>query len=71
MKPEYIHDLQWDQALVIARQTCAGIFRDGGVPADALAAFGLDPELCPAADWSRVVEAIAEALCQGPERIAA
>ncbi len=71
MKPEHIHDLQWAQALAIARQTCAGIFKDGGVPKDALKAFGLAPDLGPAADWSRTVEAIAQVLCQGPDQIAA
>jgi len=71
MKPEHIHDLQWTQALAIARQTCAGIFRDGGVPKDALTAFGLRAELVPETDWSRVVDAIAQVLCQRPDQLAA
>ena len=71
MKPEHIHTLQWNQALAIARQSCAGIFRDGGVPSDALRALGLKADLVPAADWSRVVEAIAESLCSRPEQDAA
>ncbi len=71
MKPVYIDDLQWTQALAVARQNCASMFREGGVPADALAAFGLSRELCPAADWSRAVEAIAETLCQRRDQLAA
>ncbi len=71
MKPEHIHDLQWSQAQAIARQTCAGIFKDGGVPKDALNAFGLASDLGPAADWSRAVEAIAQVLCQRLDKIAA
>lgn len=71
MKPEHIHDLQWNQALVIARQTCAGIFKDGGVPNDAVRAFGLAGDLERAADWSRAVEAIAQVLCQRPNQLAA
>ena len=71
MKPDYIHDLKWNQALAIAREACAQTFRDGGVPSDALRAFGLDKDLDPSADWSRAVEAIAEVLCQRPEQIAA
>ena len=45
-----------------ARQACARIFRDGGKPADALAAFGL---MCheSTVDWSVVVDRIAELLC--------
>ena len=71
MKPEHIHDLQWAQAQAIARQTCAGIFRDGGVPKDALKAFGLNLDHGSDADWSRAVEAIAQVLCQGPDQMAA
>lgn len=71
MKPDYIDDLQWTQAVAVARQSCAGLFRDGGVPADALATFGLGRDLCPAADWSRAVEMIAETLCQRPDQLAA
>ncbi|MDO9382361.1 MAG: hypothetical protein Q7T86_05795 [Hyphomicrobiaceae bacterium] len=65
MTPEHINPLQWHQALGVARQSCARFFRDGGVPADAMHAFGLKP---PAShdDWSHAVEAIAEMLCATP-----
>lgn len=71
MMPDHVHDLQWNQAVEIARQSCARIFCDGGVPADALRAFGLDPNKAPDSDWSRAVDAIAQVLCQRPEQIAA
>ena len=45
-----------------ARQACARIFRDGGKPSDALAAFGLMSHE-PSVDWSVVVDRIAELLC--------
>ncbi len=64
MSHDHINPLQWHQALGLARQSCARIFRDGGMPEDALAAFGI-ARTFPAgsADWSKVVEMIAESLC--------
>lgn len=69
MTPEHINPLQWHQALGVARQSCARFFRDGGTPADALAAFGLKQSA--ASDWSHAVERIAEVLCAAPQRRAA
>ena len=66
MTPDHINPLQWNQALGLARQSCARFFRDGGRPADALLAFGLPADAVPAADWSKAVEAIAEVLCTKP-----
>lgn len=60
-KPLAISPVQWDQAIGLARQTCARIFRDGGSPADAAHAFGLDG----AADWDRAISGIANSLCSG------
>ena len=59
-KPSNINPVQWDQAIGLARQSCARIFRDGGSPADAHRAFGLggSPQ-----DWDRAIEGIAESLC--------
>ena len=54
--------VQWSQAMGYARQACARIFRDGGTPADALAAFGL-PAREALADWNIAVERIAQILC--------
>lgn len=71
MTPEHINPLQWNQAIGIARQSCARFFRDGGRPADALLAFGLPADSVPAADWSRAVETIAQTLCSAPVRRAA
>ena len=66
MTPAYINPLQWTQAMGYARQACARVFRDGGRPEDALAAFGLarkGPEAAEATDWSKAVEAIAQVMC--------
>ena len=71
MTPDYVNPIQWHQAVGLARQSCARIFRDGGTPAAALGAFGLTPIEIQAADWSKAVVLIAEALCAEPLRRAA
>ncbi|MFM1814055.1 MAG: hypothetical protein RLZ98_750 [Pseudomonadota bacterium] len=65
MTPEHINPMQWHQAMGIARQSCARIFRDGGTPEDAMVAFGLKMGTT-GTDWTRTVEAIAETLCKQP-----
>mgnify|MGYP000898514211 CR=1 FL=1 len=60
-KPSNISPVQWDQALGLARQSCARIFRDGGSPADAIQSFGLARSA--GADWDRAIETIAQSLC--------
>jgi hypothetical protein len=59
----HINSVQWEQAMGYAREACAGIFRDGGSPRSALAAFGLGTD---GADWSTAVDRIATALCARP-----
>lgn len=63
---------QKSHAVGLARQACARVFRDGGAPVDALAAFGLATDDV-AVDWSQAVEMIANALCSQPseQRMAA
>ena len=56
--PDHTDPAQWNQSLGLARQTCARVFRDGGSPADAIAAFGLDAGTVT--DWSKAVGLIAE-----------
>lgn len=58
--PGHINPIEWHQSMGLARQACARIFRDGGTPSDALAAFGVAPG--GDVDWSRAVDIIAEAL---------
>jgi len=70
MFPRHINPVQWQQSIGVARQACARFFRDGGSPADALAAFGMGGSE-PAADWSVAVERIALALCAPALRRAA
>lgn len=73
--PNHVTRMQWDNAVAIARQACARIFRDGGQPSDALKLFGLRPargSATPAsATWDKAVEQIAESLCSRGDRRAA
>ena len=69
MSREHINPMQWHQAMGVARQVAARIFRDGGNASEALAAFGIKADADQIKDWSRAVEVIAEALCvQGQDR---
>ena len=68
--PNHINPIQWQQTLGFARTACARIFRDGGEPADALAAFGLD-ERASDIDWSTATDRIAASMCQPKLRKAA
>jgi len=58
MTPNHVNPVQWQQSVGYARNVCARVFRDGGRPADALAAFGLTAVDAPQ-DWSVVVDRIA------------
>ena len=69
MSPRHISAVQWEQAVGYARAVCARIFRDGGDPAAALAAFRLD--VTASADWSTAVDRIAQSLCAPRQRRAA
>ena len=70
MTPNNVNPVQWQQSLGYARSVCARVFRDGGQPADAMAAFGLDAASAPA-DWSVVVDRIATQISKAPARKAA
>lgn len=76
--PHDVQPGQYSEAVLIARQTCARIFAQGGTPADALAAFGLgadlagrDGDAAGTAGWPRTVDRIAAALCVTPQNRAA
>ena len=69
-RPQHINPLQWNEAVAMARQGCARVFRNGGAPQDALASFGLKTDGAAASDWSKTVDTIANALCQTMRRAA-
>lgn len=64
-KPSNVNPVQWNQAIGLARQSCARVYRGGGKPTDAAALFGLDARTIGAAEWDRVIESIAWSLCGG------
>jgi hypothetical protein len=70
MTPNNVNPVQWQQSVGYARSVCARVFRDGGQPADALAAFGLD-QSADTNDWSVIVDRIATQMCKAPSRKAA
>jgi hypothetical protein len=60
LPPAHVNPFEWEQAMGLARQICARIFRDGGTPEQALQACSLAPRA--GANWSRAVDLIAEAM---------
>ena len=68
MLQTHVNPVQWNQALGLSRQSCARIFRDGGSPIDALAAFGLSGNAPETVDWSKAVDLIAQQLCAATPR---
>lgn len=66
LTPDHINPIQWHQAQSVSRQTCARVFRDGGAPLDALAAFGLKAEAGGEVSWEKAVDLIAAELCAHP-----
>lgn len=69
-RPQHINPLQWNEAVAMARQGCARVFRNGGAPQDALASFGLKGNDAALNDWSKAVDTIANALCLTMRRAA-
>ena len=67
--PDHLNPMQWHQAVAVSRERCALIFRDGGSPKDALAAFGLRSD--EDANWERVVDLLAVEICAHPVKRAA
>ena len=70
MTPNHVNPVHWQQSQGFARSVCARVFRDGGRPADALAAFGLAVDAAPT-DWSVVVDRIAMQISKAPASKAA
>ena len=64
-KPMNINPVEWHQAIGLARQSCARIYRDGGTPGDAMRLHGLRAGSADRPDWNRAIGAIALSLCGG------
>ncbi len=64
--PAHLNPIQWHQALSVSRQTCARVFRDGGTPEEAIAAFGLAAQRDEKLSWEKAVDLIAAEICAHP-----
>jgi hypothetical protein len=66
LEPRYVRPQQWRQAVDVARDACARLFRDGRSPADAVRAHGIATS--EAASWAHAVNVIAEIQYEPRER---
>jgi hypothetical protein len=61
--PANINPVQWSQAVGLARQAAARVYRNGGSARDAAGSLGVklakETDLC----WDRAVEMMAERVC--------
>lgn len=64
LAPSHINPIQWQHAISVSRQACARVFRDGGSPQEAMAAFGL--AAAEPLNWDKAVDQIANELCAHP-----
>ncbi len=64
--PGHINPIQWHHAISVSRQACGRVFADGGTPADAVVAFGLNVAGDSDLTWEKAVDHIAEELCAHP-----
>lgn len=64
--PQHVNPIQWHHALSVSRQACGRIFADGGSPAEAVVAFGLNAASEDNLTWEKAVDKIAEELCAHP-----
>ena len=69
-RPRHINPVQWNEAVALARQACARVFRNGGTPQEALATFGLAGDGMGLGDWSKAVDRAALSLCRTIRRAA-
>ena len=58
-----INPIEWSEAVGLARQAAARIFREGGSPEASLASFGLKTPSGGRLDWDRAIDLIAADLC--------
>ncbi len=58
-----INPAQWNQALGLARQACAEVFKKGGGPTDAIRAHGLSSHATQPLNWGKAIPLIALAFC--------
>jgi hypothetical protein len=61
--PANINPVQWSQAVGLARQAAARVYRNGGSAREAAESFGVRLENAPETSWDRAIEMMAERVC--------
>ena len=61
--PANINPVQWSQAVGLARQAAARVYREGGSAREAAESFGIRLAKPQELTWDRAVEAMAECVC--------
>ena len=61
--PANINPVQWSQAVGLARQAAARVYRHGGSAREAAESFGVKTVKGADMSWDRAVEAMAERVC--------
>ncbi|MEZ5926368.1 MAG: hypothetical protein R3D57_18515 [Hyphomicrobiaceae bacterium] len=58
--PANINPVQWSQAVGLARQAAARVYREGGGPREAALSFGVKVAKTQDLSWDRAIEMMAE-----------
>jgi hypothetical protein len=61
--PANINPVQWSQAVGLARQAAARVYRNGGSAREAAESFGIRLADVPDLSWDRAIEMMAERVC--------
>lgn len=61
--PANINPVQWSQAVGLARQAAARVYRNGGSAREAALSMGVRIEADAEVTWDRAVEMMAERVC--------
>lgn len=61
--PANINPVQWSQAVGLARQAAARVYREGGSAREAAESFGVKVGKAQDFSWDRAIEMMAERVC--------
>ncbi len=61
--PANINPVQWSQAVGLARQAAARVYREGGSAREAAESFGVKITKPDGLSWDRAIEMMAERVC--------
>ena len=58
-----INPVQWDQAISLAADFCTAVSAKGGLPEDAVTAYGLQDTRLGDGEWDKAAQLIALTMC--------